>query len=111
MREMQRFQVALKAFVVRGDRLLMLREPAGGQVWELPGGRIEIGEEARPLLDVLQREMREELGDSFEYEVIGPAAAWIRPPDPPRRNVAVFLLGYSCRYRAGEPVLSAEHVE
>jgi len=108
-RELQQFQVALKAFVVRGERLLMVREADGAKLWELPGGRIEVGEDR--LLDVLSRELAEELGAGFAVDVIGPAAGWIRPPDPSRRTLPVFLLGFECRHRGGEPVLSGEHVE
>jgi 8-oxo-dGTP pyrophosphatase MutT (NUDIX family) len=111
MRELQRFQVALKAFVVDGDRLLMVREADGECFWELPGGRIEVGEESLPPVAVLQRELFEELGAAFTCEVGSLAGAWVRPPEPPKRDVPVFLLGYRCRHGAGPIVLSAEHVE
>ena len=111
MRELQRFQVALKAFVLEGERLLMVREADGENYWELPGGRIEEGEERLSPIAVLRRELSEELGVAFAFEVGAPVAAWVRPPDPPRRNLAVFLLGYRCRHRAGEIVLSDEHIE
>jgi len=111
MREHQRFQVALKAFLVQGDRLLMLRERDGEQLWELPGGRIEAGEEGLPPAAVLRRELSEELGAGFACDVGAAVAAWIRPPDPPRRTSAVFLVGYLCRQTGGEIVLSDEHVE
>jgi 8-oxo-dGTP diphosphatase len=111
MREMQHFQVALKAFLLDGDRLLMVRERDGDQLWELPGGRIEVGEEALPTEAVLQRELREELGPVFGCEIGGPVAAWVRPPDPPRRKSAVFLVGFRCRPTGGELALSDEHVE
>ena len=111
MRELQRFQVALKAFVLDGDRLLMVREADGKRYWELPGGRIEVGEEGVPPAAVLRRELCEELGAAFGYEVDALVAAWVRPPDPPRRSVPVFLLGYRCRPGGGEIALSDEHVE
>jgi 8-oxo-dGTP pyrophosphatase MutT (NUDIX family) len=110
-RELQRFQVALKAFVLRGGRLLMVREADGPQYWELPGGRIEVGEEGLSPVAVLRRELAEELGGSFACEVADPVTAWVRPPDPPRRSVSVFLVGYLCRHRAGEVLLSDEHCE
>ena len=110
MRELQKFQVAIKAFVLDGDRALMLREADTG-LWELPGGRIEIGEEWLPPTDVLRRELSEELGAAFACEIGEPAAVWVRPPDPPRRNNAVFLVGYRCRFRGGAVLLSGEHVE
>ncbi len=98
MRELQRFQVALKAFIVDGDRVLMVRESSGEGVWELPTA-------------VLRRELAEELGAAFTYSVEDPVVAWTRPPDPPRRNMSVFLVGYRCQRGPGEIVLSDEHVE
>jgi 8-oxo-dGTP diphosphatase len=88
-----------------------VREADGAKHWELPGGRIEVGEEASPPVAVLQRELSEELGPSFEVAVERPIATWIRPPEPPRRTDFVFLVGFLCRYRRGEIALSAEHVE
>jgi 8-oxo-dGTP diphosphatase len=111
MREHQRFQVALKAFVLDEDRLLMVREADGERHWELPGGRIEVGEESLPPLAVLRRELSEELGTAFACEVGSLVAAWVRPPDPPRRNVPVLLVGFRCRRVAGEIALSDEHIE
>src|SRR5438552_16784489 len=111
MRALQQFQVAVKGLILKDGRLLMVREAAGDRPWELPGGRVEVGEEALPPVDVLRRELSEELGPSFQYEIDRPVLAWTRPPDPPRRALSVFLLAFLCRYRAGEIVLSDEHVE
>lgn len=70
--------------------------------WELPGGRIEVGESSS---ECLTREMREELGvevtvgkliDSYLFEVI------------PNRHV--FIATYRCTLvGAFSPRLSAEH--
>ena len=35
----------MKALLIRDGRLLLVREAEGEQYWELPGGRIEVGEE------------------------------------------------------------------
>lgn len=109
--QVQQFQVAIKAFVLGEAGLLLVRESDGERLWELPGGRIDVGEEELPPAAVLLRELREELGPAFECEIGRPVAAWTRPPNPPVRNPPVFLLGYVCRYRAGEIQLSPEHVE
>jgi 8-oxo-dGTP diphosphatase len=110
-RDLQQFQVAIKAFILRDDQLLMVREAAGDKPWELPGGRIDVGEEALPPTDVLRRELAEELGPSFECDIVRPVVSWTRAPDPPRRANFVFLLAYLCHYRGGEIALSAEHEE
>src|SRR5437016_2867014 len=81
---------------------------------ELPGvrgGGVGAGGEALPRVGGLRREPSERLGPCVERERDRPAPAWPRPPAPPRRGLAVFLLAFLCRYRAGEIVLSAGHVE
>ena len=50
------------ALIVRGDRVLIARRPAGKHLalkWEFPGGKVEPGEEPAA---ALVREIREELG-------------------------------------------------
>ncbi len=53
--------VTLKAAIWRDGRLLLLRErDESGEVWlDLPGGRLEQGED---LMQAMHREIREELG-------------------------------------------------
>jgi len=101
----------MKAFLIRDGRLLLVREAEREQYWELPGGRIEVGEETSSPVAVLRRELREELGPSLEVEVERPILTWIRLPEPPRRTDFVFLVAFLCRHRRGEIVLSSEHVE
>jgi 8-oxo-dGTP pyrophosphatase MutT (NUDIX family) len=109
VRSIAHFEVGLKAFLVRGGRLLVVRERVGEQLWELPGGRYDVGEEREPLESILRRELREELGDALEYGIVGLYDAWVRPA--PERTTHVFLLGMVCHHRAGEVALSDEHVE
>lgn len=56
------FQVSIKALITDDNgRLLLIKETTEkwGEWWDLPGGRIEHGEN---ILDTLTRECREELG-------------------------------------------------
>jgi 8-oxo-dGTP pyrophosphatase MutT (NUDIX family) len=109
-RAIQLFQVGLKAFVVRESRLLLLREAFGPRAWELPGGRIDVGEEAVSQVDVLRRELCEELGPRFRCEIGVPLVTWVRGIEPHRAHPAL-LIGFGCRAAAGEIELSDEHTE
>jgi 8-oxo-dGTP pyrophosphatase MutT (NUDIX family) len=110
-RKLSRFQVAMKALIVRDGKLLLVREAAGKKLWELPGGRIEVGEERLRPAKILRRELDEELGRSFRVHIGPPVAVWTRQPAPPRRNSWVFLVGLACRWRSGSIELSDEHID
>jgi 8-oxo-dGTP pyrophosphatase MutT (NUDIX family) len=109
MKTIATFEVGLKAFLVRHGRFLVVRERLAPQLWELPGGRFDVGEEMVPTTAILTRELREELGPAVRWERIGLRDAWVRPA--PERGTHVFLLGFECRWIAGEIALSDEHVE
>jgi 8-oxo-dGTP diphosphatase len=107
-REIRRFQVALKALVVRDGRLLALRERGGPGYWEFPGGRIEVGEEQVPQVDVLRRELVEELGPAFRCTIGAPLVTWTRPMLMYPGEWGM-LVGFLCTDAAGEIALSDEH--
>jgi 8-oxo-dGTP pyrophosphatase MutT (NUDIX family) len=107
-RAIQTFQVAIKALLVHDDRLLLVQESDEPNWWELPGGRIDQGEEAAAPADVLRRELREELGPRFSCEIGEPLVCWVRPPVA-RRPMPVFLVGLACIAPRGEIELSPEH--
>ncbi len=111
MRRIQTFEVSLKAFIVRGDKALFTREADSGY-WELPGGRIDAGEEWDTHASVLSREMREELGAGFAVSFGAEAVTWTR--QRPSDGVFQFIVARIGRPEfksAGpmEPVLSSEH--
>lgn len=101
----------MKALILRDGKLLVVREAAGARLWELPGGRIEVGEERLAPAAILRRELDEELGRSFRVRIGGPVAVWTREPAPPRRKSWVFLIGLACRWQSGSITLSDEHVD
>jgi len=105
----QNFEVAMKAFIEKDGKLLILRERIGG-LWELPGGRIEIGEVGMKLEDILRREIDEELGSACQVTIGKPFYSWIRPWPLPRKEY-VFLTGFRCKHEGGDITLSEEHDE
>jgi 8-oxo-dGTP pyrophosphatase MutT (NUDIX family) len=73
-REMQ-LQVAQKAVLCESGNILMIQkssaDPYNPLKWEIPGGRLEFGEE---LSDHLKREVKEEVG--LDVEIGPPLAMW-----------------------------------
>ncbi len=67
-------RVSTAALIRRGDRLLLVRRAAGGDLgecWELPGGKVDPGEHPA---QALKRELEEELGvDAAVGESVGEA--------------------------------------
>ena len=105
-RAIQTFEVSLKAFIERDRRILLLQEADTGY-WELPGGRIDVGEERVPQMEILAREIREELGADFRCNVGAEAVTWVR--ERPADQAFLFILARNCAYVAGEILLSDEH--
>ncbi|HEU0087582.1 MAG TPA: NUDIX domain-containing protein [Pseudonocardiaceae bacterium] len=96
------FPVSVKGVVVRAGRVILLKN-ARGQ-WDLPGGRIELGETPA---QCVAREIAEE---TRWLVTPGPILhAWMCHVWPGRQ---VFIVAYGCFFSAGdEPVLSDEHTE
>lgn len=106
MRKIQTFEVSLKAFIRDGNRVLMLREADTGY-WELPGGRIDAGEEWQDHAAILTREIGEELGLDLRITPTERVATWTR--QRPDDGVFQFIVGRVCLYRGGAITLSGEH--
>lgn len=77
-----RLDVAQKAFIVDGDRLLLVRkaesDPYHPGRWELPGGRLRLGVDA-DLEDHVRREIWEEVGIPVEPGLIFHSWLWTFP--------------------------------
>lgn len=106
VRAVEIFEVSLKAFIRRDDRVLMVREADTG-FWELPGGRIDRGEAWEPFDAILARELAEELGPDF---TVRPSGQWLplmrqRPTDAQH----ILLLVRVCAWLSGDLKISAEH--
>jgi 8-oxo-dGTP pyrophosphatase MutT (NUDIX family) len=94
------FPVSVKGVVLRGGRVLLLRNER--DEWELPGGKLELGEDPT---DCLAREIAEEVGwpvtigpilDAWQYHI--------------RDDVDVLIVTYGCHTSTeAAPVVSDEH--
>lgn len=62
-------KIAQKAIIINDNQVLLVRDGRmSEEIWELPGGRLNVGEEAR---SGLARELKEELGVNFTiHEVV-----------------------------------------
>lgn len=97
------FPISIKGVVVRDNKVLLLKNER--EEWELPGGRIELGETPE---ETVTREIAEET----QWQVTaGPILdAWMYHINVAEKDI--FIVTYGC-YPNGdnEPVLSHEHKE
>jgi 8-oxo-dGTP diphosphatase len=99
------FRIAVKAFIVRDKKLLLLQR-RGNDVhkpgaWDIPGGRLELGENP---MDGLKREVLEETGFHVEQKLPLQVQHFTRD-DGQNITMLIFL----CVTHETEPKLSEEH--
>jgi 8-oxo-dGTP diphosphatase len=96
--------VAGKAVVRKGGRILLVQRSLKSGFdpgrWELPGGKIDLGED---LVEALKREIQEEAG--LAIKVGRPFKTWHFVKEPFWVTGVTFL----CDYVSGEVKLSPEH--
>jgi len=94
------FPVSVKGVVFAGDRVVLLKNER--EEWELPGGRLEAGEDPRTCAE---REIREEL--AIEVAAVTILDCWLY--DIPKAR-EVVIVTYGCRYDGdGRVTMSHEH--
>ena len=98
------YPVSVKGVVVRAGRVLLLHNER--EEWELPGGRLELGESPP---QCVAREIGEETGWRVE---VGPILdSWMYYIEQAHKNV--FIVTYGCELSDGQddlaPVVSHEH--
>lgn len=74
--------------------------------WDLPGGRVDINEVEIPILKVIKREVKEELGSKIKYFISGPIIQYRRHCYNEIGNLNTI---YEGEYISGLIKLSLEH--
>lgn len=95
-----RFPVSVKGVILLDGKVVLLGNERNE--WELPGGKLEVGEAPE---DCLAREIEEELG--LRATVEGLVDCWVYAITP---EVEVLIVTYGCRVAPdGRPRISGEH--
>lgn len=100
------YHVGLKILLQKGEEFLFLRS-ADGVSWDLPGGRIDDVEHETPLVEILAREVAEELGGEIKYKLGKPLFQFRRYFE--NKGWHIFCVVYEAEYVSGEIQLSSEH--
>jgi 8-oxo-dGTP pyrophosphatase MutT (NUDIX family) len=107
-----KYQVSLKVFLRDKDgRMLLPFGSSSGQYagyYDMPGGRIEDNEFATPFLDILRREVKEELGD-ITVEIDPQPVLLSRDEIGPNKETRVIYIFFEGKYLGGEIKISDEH--
>ena len=97
-------QVSLKVLLRDGNKVLLTRGEGG---IDLPGGRIDVGEENMPFGDVISREVREELGEDVKFSLgqilFAHHLGYTKVPE------GIVNIVFDAEYISGEIKLSDEH--
>jgi len=101
------FQISLKALITNLDKLLVLINP--DNYFDFPGGRIDESDLGLELTKSLEREVREECGQKFNFKLSGLALITKRNYTANNQNHQILAIYYRANYLDGEIDLSHEH--
>ncbi len=104
---MDKFRNSAKAFIVKDNKLLILKRSSDevhkANIWEIPGGRLELGENP---IEGLKREVKEESG--IDIEVLHPIKVrHFEREDGQTITMLIFL----CKALNDDVKISKEHSE
>lgn len=111
--EKDRYFVAVKVFLEDGNGNFLITKDRFGD-WDIPGGRLRENDFETPLEDVVQRKMREELGESFEF-TLGEPIVFMRHErneiltSGERESRRIFAIGYQATCNGGDIALGTNH--
>lgn len=101
-------KVALKCCIIKDSKILVLKKTLeegkndyGKNLYDLPGGRLEYGED---LIEGLKREVLEETGLNISDIKIIDGTSIIN-----KEKINLVILQYTAKYCSGEILLSEEH--
>src|SRR4051812_19803206 len=101
------YYIAVKVFLEKEGKFLIIKDGFGD--WDLPGGRLLKDEFGVSFEEVVERKIREELGEEVKYK-LGDPIIFMRHerteavPDNPKSRI--FGIGYVAEYQGGEVKLT-----
>lgn len=99
------FRLATKSFIVNDGKLLLIKRASDDiqkpNIWEIPGGRLELGEDPK---EGLKRETKEETG--LDIEILHPLNVRHFTRDD---GQVITMLIFLCQASSEEIKLSEEH--
>lgn len=102
---MKNFRIAAKSFIIKDGKLLILKRASDDvqkpNIWEIPGGRLELGEDPR---EGIKRETKEETG--IDIEILHPLNIrhFIRAD-----GQTITMLIFLCKALNGDIKIGEEH--
>jgi len=100
------FQISVKILLRNDDKVLLTRAQEGDI--DLPGGRIDVGEENIPFGDVILREVREELGESVKFRL--GSVLFVHHAGYVKEEGWILNIVFDAEFISGDIVLSDEHI-
>ncbi|MDP2640961.1 MAG: NUDIX hydrolase [Candidatus Yanofskybacteria bacterium] len=102
------FQVSLKILLKKKNGKVLLLRARKGDI-DLPGGRIDSGEEKKSLEEIVKREVQEELGGDIVFKLGRPLFQYRIYMH--RTKTYEFVVVYEAQHLEGKITLSEEHKE
>ena len=100
------YWVAFKILLKKNNKVLFLTDSWRGFL-DLPGGRADDNEGKIPIEKILQREVKEELGEDIKYALGKPLFQFRRHNI--KKKIYNLITVYEAKYLSGAVNLSSEH--